>query len=350
MDRNTISEALLAKYFSGQCNAEEKARVQAYLSSHDAHTSELMETEWSAIAENPPPRNTVRERSGYEKISKATAAPASSTFEFHMPYRIAASLILVATFTFLFYRYGGAIMTGFIRVEQMAVDTEPGMLKQVVLPDGSAVWLNASSRLSFPEKFGSTREVLLEGEAFFKVKPDKKKPFIIRTGNFFTTVLGTSFNIKAYTGDKQIRVSVATGKVGVSVADTVLHKTYPLATLTRDQQITYFPETNSFHTEDVLPEHFNGWINGQLVFKRTDVMEVASTLSRWYNKKVEVSGYVPGMACTFTANFRTDTPLHDVLETLSITQKMRYSIVGEKVVMQVEKCQKKNNDDGRIEE
>lgn len=341
MDRNTIPEELLAKYFSGQCNAEEKARVQAYLSSQDAHTSKLMETTWSDMVQNPPPRNAERERSGYEKISKAMTGAPSRTLKFPTSYRVAASLILVATFTFLFYRYGEDMMATFSKVEQVAVGTEPGMQKQVVLPDGSTVWLNASSRLSFPARFGNTREVSLEGEAFFKVKPDKKKPFIIRTGNFFTTVLGTSFNIKAYTGDKQIRVSVATGKVAVSVTDTVLHKTHSLATLVRDQQITYFPETNSFRTENVLPDHFNGWINGQLVFKRTDVMEVASTLSRWYNKKVEVSGYVPGTACTFTANFKTDTPLHDVLETLSITQKMSYSIEGEKVVIQVDKCQKK---------
>lgn len=341
MDRNTITEELLAKYFSGRCSAEEREKVLTYLSTQDEHASKLMDDEWRMVEENPPPRDRGRENAGYERIAKALTKSPASSLRFNMPLRVAASLILIATFTFLFYRFGGNIMAAFSPVEQMAVSTGPGTLERIVLPDGSIVWLNASSRLSFPERFGSTREVLLEGEAFFKVKENKKKPFIIRTGNFFTTVLGTSFNIKAYREDRQIRVSVATGKVSVSVADSV-SEAFELAKLTRDQQITYFPETNSFLKERVLPDHFKGWINGQLVFKKTDVMEVASTLARWYNRRIEVSGAVPGAECTFTANFKTGTTLVDVLETLSITQKMTYSMNEDgKVVIHVGKCSMK---------
>jgi ferric-dicitrate binding protein FerR (iron transport regulator) len=228
-----------------------------------------------------------------------------------------------------------------LAVKQLQVSTRAGARERVLLPDGSEVWLNAASTLSYPEKFGATREVLLQGEAFFKVSKDKSKPFIIRTGNFYTTVLGTSFNIKAYDADRQVRVSVATGKVAVSVADTVADEVQQLALLTPQEQITYYHDTRAFQTERIAIDHARSWMNGALAFKQASVMEVASTLQRWYGTPVEVVGITANTVCTFTANFKEGASLHDVLETLSLTRKIDYSMEGDKAVIVVRNYEKK---------
>ncbi|HVV02934.1 MAG TPA: FecR family protein, partial [Puia sp.] len=94
--------------------------------------------------------------------------------------------------------------------------TERSEYKYLLLPDSTQVWLNASSTLEFPEHFRTNkREVTLSGEAYFDVRHSEKTPFIIHTGKVSTTVLGTSFNIKAYPDRQHIIVSVSTGKVKV---------------------------------------------------------------------------------------------------------------------------------------
>lgn len=94
----------------------------------------------------------------------------------------------------------------------LAIDTMDGAVKMVNLPDGSEIWLNANSRLSYPESF-TKRQIRLEGEAFFDVARMEDSPFEIYSGEAKTTVLGTSFNVRAYPEEEVIEISVASGKV-----------------------------------------------------------------------------------------------------------------------------------------
>jgi transmembrane sensor len=101
--------------------------------------------------------------------------------------------------------------------------------------------------------------------------------------------------VKAYKNDTHVQVSVATGKVAVSVSsDSLYEDAQRLAFLTPDQQITYFPGTQSFEVAEIPSDQFIGWIAGQLVFKKASVTEVANTLERWYGKQIEVEGFKNG--------------------------------------------------------
>jgi transmembrane sensor len=338
----TPSQELLSRYCSGTCTEEEKQKVLDYLALHDEEAiSQMMEQEWSGIEQESFGRDRTRERITYRKIHEAISGNERKR-NYGYIYRVAASILLLTLFSFIASRYSEEILLVVDPISQVKVQTQPGSIQLIRLPDGSEVWLNASSKLSYPDRFHKVRMIQLEGEAFFKVKRNEKTPFIIQSGNFFTTVLGTSFNVKAYQNDTHVQVSVATGKVAVSVSsDTLYEEAQQLAFLTPDQQITYFPGTQSFEIAEITSDQFIGWIAGQLVFKKASIDEVASTLERWYGKRIVVEGPMPGVSCTFTANFKKGTSLQDVLETLVLTQKIEYRIERERIVIQTDKCLKK---------
>src|SRR5690606_7625428 len=104
----------------------------------------------------------------------------------------------------------------FRQSELLVVHTGFREVKELLLSDGTKVWVNANSRLKYPKRFeNDKREIVLEGEAFFKVKRDEQRPFIISSKGIRTTVLGTSFNISSYAGDEEVKVTVISGKVAV---------------------------------------------------------------------------------------------------------------------------------------
>ena len=126
---------------------------------------------------------------------------------------LVAGLFLLAGTIFILSR---SVQVGFSNKETALVEKEnsKGVKSTIELSDGSKIWLNADSRIQFPKVFsGDTREVYLNGEAFFEVTKIPSRPFIIHLANGTVRVLGTSFNIRAYDNEKLIETSVATGKV-----------------------------------------------------------------------------------------------------------------------------------------
>jgi transmembrane sensor len=323
VDKKEISPELLRNYFLGVCTKAENEQVMVYLSSLDDESlSRLMDEEWAHTLKEQPSRNMAREQSNFEAIHKAIRPSAISRSPTAF-YRVAASLAIISMVAAAFL-YRENILLLVHPIQQMQASTSPGKLQQVRLPDGSEVWLNASSRIGFPEKFGDTREVNLQGEAFFKVTKDPKKPFIIRTGNVHTTVLGTAFNVKAYKGDELIEVTVSNGKVAVSSFDTVFRQSLGKVALVRDQRVQF-----NTKTQQLLPissasgQIASSWKEGRLVFRAAPFHQVVRTLERWYGVHFVVAGNSI-MDRKFTAVFQPGTSLQKVLKTLTLTNKMKF--------------------------
>lgn len=162
--------------------------------------------------------------------------------------------------------------------------TVAGQHRKVLLDDGTQIWLNAGSTLRYPEKMdGDTREVYLEGEAFFDVAKDKLHPFIIHTSHMDTKVLGTSFNVQAYADQKNQEVAVVTGKVNVRSIKTNKN-IYVIpgqkAVLVNKQQLE--AESN------VDLETISTWRKNILTFDNSTVQEAVSTIERNYNVSVKL--------------------------------------------------------------
>jgi ferric-dicitrate binding protein FerR (iron transport regulator) len=192
---------------------------------------------------------------------------------------------------------------------------------EVALPDGSHVWLNAYSELTYPATFdASERNLTLKGEAFFEVVRDTERPFIIQTAEGRVQVLGTSFNVRAYPDEVFEEVYVATGKVAYAVK--------------KDQEILEpFQKARYLKKEGVLKatadrtENPLAWKNEKLSFFKTPFREVFRVLEEQYRAEIDVSRIGHMLDCPYTNNF-FDTDLKDVLQGIARIYQFELEQIG----------------------
>lgn len=152
-------------------------------------------------------------------------------------------------------------------------------MKTFFLPDGTQVQMNSKSTLLYPKQFtGKNRNVFLIGEANFKVKPDKKKPFIVKIDDFQVTALGTEFNVSAYAEDKNIRATLITGSVLVEF-DNLTKK----VVLEPTQQLVYNKESHQDTLNFPNMEDVTAWQRGELVFQQKTITDIITILERKYD-------------------------------------------------------------------
>ena len=162
--------------------------------------------------------------------------------------------------------------------------THMGETQKLNLSDGSTIVLNEGSRLTYPTTFdASKRSVKLEGEAFFEIAKNPNKPFTIETAHTTTTILGTSFNIRAYNSDNYTEIQVATGKV--SFSPTISEKEL---TLSAGQEGIFNHTTNVLKPEKKSTLNGLSWLNQKLSFKKTPLHRVISDLERHFSIQIEL--------------------------------------------------------------
>lgn len=153
-----------------------------------------------------------------------------------------------------------------------------GKTYKLVLEDGTKVWLNSETELSYPSSFsGDKREVTLVGEAFFEVTPNKEKPFWVNTNGMSVRVLGTSFNVCSYQGSENTSTTLVQGSVAVRTADGVEKTMIP------SERLAYNKKSNQVSVEKVDTELYTSWINGVYIFKNAPLEEILEKLQRWYD-------------------------------------------------------------------
>ncbi len=155
------------------------------------------------------------------------------------------------------------------------------------LSDGSHVWLNSESSITFPVAFiGNFRKVSITGEAYFEVAHDTSKPFFVTKGNMNIKVLGTHFNVKAYDDDKDIKVTLLEGSIDVSnVNEHLLIKP--------GQQAVIGTESNITLTENIDTDQVMAWKNGVFQFNNTPIEDALKQLARWYDVEIIYEGKTP---------------------------------------------------------
>lgn len=219
-----------------------------------------------------------------------------------------------------------ATVTSPVAVKYTDKTTPKGARTTFKLSDGSIVNLNANSKLIYPNKFnGDKREVYLEGEAFFDVAENAKKPFIVTTGDIQTKVLGTTFNIKAPTSSEIIEVALVTGSISLSnskSSETLLLKPDEMGTYNGSSQ----PIIKSLYDK----ERVLGWKEQLLTFSNTDFDEVIKSLENWYGVSFVIKTdkkFVKG----FTGKYKNKS-LETVMKGLGFSYDFQF-IVSDKVVI-----------------
>ncbi|HEY9543587.1 FecR family protein [Prevotella sp.] len=157
--------------------------------------------------------------------------------------------------------------------------TANGEHRQLMLPDGTAVWLNAGSVIIYPSTFrGTERKVYLSGEAFFKVSHDEDHPFIVNTRQANLKVLGTEFNVMSYPEMDRMIITLQQGKLGVDISSS--GRNY---ILTPNQQLIYTPATDSVELHSVTATNYSSWKQGELFFSDARLTTVLRAIERTYN-------------------------------------------------------------------
>ena len=195
----------------------------------------------------------------------------------------------------------------------------------IFLPDGSTVILSPESILNYPSSFEahSKREVFLEGQAFFDIKHNPAKPFIVHTGNIQTRVLGTAFNIKAFKGARDVTVTVKRGKVKVSDE----YKT--LGVITPNQQITYNKEKVVADFTTVTNENYLQWKEQDLLFDNLTIAEAAVLLEEKYKVSIKVEGQFISTK-RFTTTFKKGDDFEQALKSICVFNDVVYRYNKEK--------------------
>lgn len=267
----------------------------------------------------------------YQKIRQQIKAPQKEAKIIRMPMwvRVAASIAIVTTVSLLFLLKN-------VPSEEITIATTNGKRDTVQLADGSRIYLNVESQITFPKEFKSRkREVKLQGEAFFEVAKNSKRPFIVHSQAVNTTVLGTSFNIKAF-ADEPTVVTVATGKVQVSVAKYANHK--PIILIPNQQVIYDNQKQRITRVLNIKPADYMAWKEGVIQFDRTTLASAIITLKKWYN--VELTLADPRLGnCTLSGKYPGDN-LTNVLKSIRFIKGIDYRFEHpKKVVLSGKPCQ-----------
>lgn len=199
-----------------------------------------------------------------------------------------------------------------------SVSTPKGLTYQLILSDGTKVWLSSQTTLRFPVSFlNNQRSVDLDGEAYFDVSPDKEKPFIVNTSRSEITVLGTSFNVKAYAGEQIHKTSLVTGAVSVSDTErTTTRVIKPGYEAIVDHAA--IRSVNRFDLDQVL-----AWKNGWFVFANEPLEALTNDLSRWYNVRFrfDEDSYKD---YRFSARLKRTPSVVELLDVIAETAKVKF--------------------------
>ena len=207
-----------------------------------------------------------------------------------------------------------------------------GIKSTIQLADGSKVWLNADSKIQYPALFdGNAREVYLNGEAFFEIAKNARKPFIIHLANGTVRVLGTSFNIRAYDSEKTVVTSVASGKVAFIPKYRNEGKKQDTVFVTPNNKVSYTFNAEKINVLPTLATDDKAWTEGKMIFKAMSLLEIAVELERNFGKKVMfrddiAKGYV------LTGSFQNNT-LEEVMFYLSKTKGFYYKITNNELLI-----------------
>jgi transmembrane sensor len=204
--------------------------------------------------------------------------------------------------------------------------TPKGGQYKIVLADGTKVWLNASSSLTFPTAFqGKDRRVTVTGEAYFEVARRPNQPFFVAVSGSTIEVLGTHFNVNAYADEALMATTLLEGAVKV----TGVHGGQ--ATLKPGEQAELSETATTVHVMEVDTAAIIAWKNEQFSFNDSDLKEVMKQLSRWYDIDVTYEGTVS--AKLLRGNVSRNYPISEVLKMLAFTAGIRYTIEGNKVLI-----------------
>lgn len=332
MPDNRISYEKLARYIRNESDVEEKAEVELWIgkSSTNAHLFEQLKKEWIFVHDTdqavyPDKRklwNSIAMR--IDETTNITANYFPKKFLFR--YVSIAALIALLIGGGISFFYKTRIDNRFAENAVSRIKTPEGQKMQVVLPDGSHVWLNGGSELAYSENFNrADRQVRLKGEAYFDITKNPSKKFVVETSDLNVVVKGTAFDVSAYADDDFISVSLLRGRVLLQT-----HQNKALAELTPNDYIVVSKKDLHYTLSKEQASTHKIWTQNEIVFYKSGIKDVVRKLERWYG--VEIKLINPDLRQQYTFDVKTES-LRELLDLLSRISPIEYSIKGKSVTI-----------------
>ena len=375
------AKALLEKYNQGLATKDETALLQ-YWYIHEASKADLPLTEQQYQELAPVMRDEVLQATMpavraklWPRFAIAVAAVAAITLGVWLYYvpssrQSAATRDLyandvapgknIATLTLadgkvidLDSSRASVVVTDSVKAMTMLTAATPrGGTYQVILPDGTKVWLNADSKISFPSQFtGKERKIMLSGEAYFEVSTSytslrgrrTKQSFVVESSGQQVEVLGTHFNINSYADESSIKTTLLEGSVAVRHAESSSASQNSKAGVLKQVQdddrfnVVLKPGEQSTLYEGAIKvqpanvEETISWKNGDFVFNGEPLRDIMRKLSRWYNVEIVYEGYVANEQ--YTAKISRNKNISEVIQLLEQAEGVHFKIEGRRVIV-----------------
>lgn len=339
-----MDEQLLIRFLSHRCTPQEVSEVEHWAALDAANAAWLFEIErvWSlknelrfsrkerieaAYRRFTASRTLLAPGSGAGTSSSvpsgrcapATSTPHTKTHFLFTSLRYAAAVVLIALLSFHFYQMRHEIPAG-----KNTVEVPPGEKALLTLSDGTHVWLNAGSRFTYPAAFtAANREVELVGEGFFEVTHNSHAPFRVHTPQMEIKVLGTKFNLKAYSGEIS-RVTLTEGAVEVTAGKGEKLRLKP------NEQASYSAGEGLRLAKKVDPALASGWRDGELVFTREYLANIVRELQRKFDVPICIDDPALGKE-RFNCRVAPGTSALQVLDLLKKTRGLDYRLQNDTI-------------------
>ena len=335
-----MNKEILERYYKDQCTPDEELMIFKWLQSENFEKdlgnfihedlSQTLVSKKELLDKLEPISQSITKRKVQSKGNEKVVSINIAIFFL----KLAASLIFIGFLTYLFF---------FITKEKNIVDTEEiialekvtkynekGRKSKIFLSDGTIVYLNSESKITYPSNFSdSLRYVELEGEAFFEVSPNKECPFVVITGPIDIKVLGTSFSVRNLDSYDKIRVSLVSGLIEVIEKQNKLNR-YKKINLEPRQSISYEQKRGIFMpVTNFNPLEEYGWKDGILYFKNANIKEVVNRLESWYGVNIKIINKPP-FEWNYHGEFQ-DQSLQNVLESMGYSQEFDFRIKNNEV-------------------
>jgi transmembrane sensor len=321
----TINETLLNRFLDKDTSNEENEAIHRWVSDSEGNRIEFRKFHLAYhMSKLRYSKSQIDVDEAWNKLNHLLpkAKPQHKLIDLDILRKVAASVLLVVA-----GGLGSLWMSGYFSGQQQSAIVELKTLKgeksQVILADGSHVWLNSQTVLKYDAL--NPRKTTLDGEAFFEVEKDKAHPFeVITASGMKVIVTGTKFNLKSFAGEPFVETTLEEGVVEIEGADNK-----QLAQLEPGQQAQYNIEENNTSVKNVSPELYSLWKNNELRFTDISFAELVPRIERWYGITISLDSNRKNND-RFTMTIKTES-LRELLNMMQLTSKFNYEIKGEQV-------------------
>ncbi len=323
-------DLIIAKYLSGEASETEKEELFGWMDELPANKRLFEENKriWEKSHSYFSASEVISDREKIkDQIIQQLSKPAKRVDLSVWVYRVAAILALPIMLGIGWYLGSGRNTAETAMCE---VTAPKGQISKCVLADGTQVWLNAGSTIKYePTLSGKIREVSLDGEAYFKVSKNKHKPFLVNTKYAQIKVLGTVFNLKAYSSDNKVETTLEEGSVEFSLNGS---SAKPVE-LKPGEQVIFNSSENKLTMGKVETYLHTAWKDGKYVFKDADLKTIIAELERLYDVRIHLQNDSL-MNLHFRGMFEYEQNIFSALETLEQTTNMKYRMDGRDIWLQ----------------